>query len=287
MQKGTARQEFVAVDERFGPSTPTVGMIRAGYRFSGVFPNPQLIAEASALARKLVRFAHARRPRSRRHGHNPLIAPLALFTAVAVIATGYVAYVLWPRWPDAPVAVGAPSLPIMVGGIAFNIEPAAIRAKVQRRPGSQERVDLDYLWPSLKPPDRAAKPSAGAPINPNQRLFVTIQSAEGILPLIERVENIYARYLVPAPTPGPDGLTLRGFRTGTPYRDEELVFDSQTPLHFLARCTLHGIGNSGTCLLERRVAGADLTFRFPRDWIGNWRNVAAGIDRLIARLHPN
>jgi hypothetical protein len=58
-------------------------------------------------------------------------------------------------------------------------------------------------------------------------------------------------------------------------------------LHFLGRCTLHGIGNSGTCLLERRVGGADLTFRFPRDWLDDWRNVAAGIDRLIARLHPN
>jgi hypothetical protein len=262
-------------------------MIRAGYRFSGVFPNPHLIAEARVRARKLVGFAKARGPHLGRRGHNPLIAPLVVFAATAVIATFYVAYVLWPRWPEAPVAVGAPSLPIMVGGVAFNIEPAAIRVAMQRRPGSQERIDLDYLWPSLKPPDRAAKPSTGAPINPNQRLFVSIQSAEGILPLIERVENIYARYLVPAPTPGPDGLTLRGFRNGTPYRDEELVFDSQTPLHFLARCTLHGIGNSGTCLLERRIDGADLTFRFPRDWIDDWRNVAKGIDRVIARLHPN
>jgi len=26
--------------------------------------------------------------------------------------------------------------------------------------------------------------------------------------------------------------------------------------------------------------------RFPRDWLDSWSNVAAGIDRLIARLHP-
>ena len=67
----------------------------------------------------------------------------------------YVAYVLWPRWPDAPVALDAPSLPIVVAGVAFNIEPAAIRMPVQRRPGTQERVDLAYLWPSLVPPDPA------------------------------------------------------------------------------------------------------------------------------------
>ncbi len=56
---------------------------------------------------------------------------------------------LWPRWPDAPVALDAPSLPIVVAGAVFNIEPAAIRMNVQRRPGTQERVDLAYLWPCL------------------------------------------------------------------------------------------------------------------------------------------
>ena len=40
------------------------------------------------------------------------------------------------------------------------------------------------------------------------------------------------------------------------------------------------------CLLERRVGAADLTFRFPRDWLTDWRGVVAGIDRLLKRLHP-
>ena len=206
---------------------------------------------------------------------------------MVVTAGIYVAYVLRPRWPDAPIAPDTPSLPIMIAGIAFNIEPAAIRAAVQRRPGSQERVDLQYLWPSLKPPDAGVKPSVGAPADPNERLFVTIQSGDGTLPLIERVQNIYSLYLVAAPTAGPNGLTLRGFRDGTPYQGEELAFELQAPEHFLARCSLTGIANSGTCLLERRIGEADITVRFPRDWLADWRRVSAGIDRLLARLHPN
>ena len=79
-----------------------------------------------------------------------------------VIAAAYVAYVLWPRWPDAPVALDAPSLPIIVAGVMFNIEPAAIRMTVQRQPGTQERVDLAYLWPSLMPPDPAEQADASA-----------------------------------------------------------------------------------------------------------------------------
>ncbi len=93
------------------------------------------------------------RQRRRHAGRSPLTAPLLLFAAVTLIAAAYVAYVLWPRWPDSAVTLDAPSLPIIVAGIAFNIEPAAIRMPVQRRPGTQERVDLAYLWPSLKPPD--------------------------------------------------------------------------------------------------------------------------------------
>lgn len=226
------------------------------------------------------------RPRKRRTGHNPLAAPLLVFAGVVVVAALYVAYVLWPRWPDAPVSLGAPSLPIVVAGTNFNIEPAAIREAIERRPGAQDRVDLAYLWPSLVPPDPAIKPTVGAPVDPNRRLFVTISSGELTLPLSNRVQEIYPRYLVPEPAAGPDGLTLRGFRDDTPYQGEELVFESNAPEHFLARCSRSGVINSGTCLLERRIGNADMTFRFPRDWLSEWKRVVDGIDRLQARLHP-
>ena len=68
---------------------------------------------------------------------------------------------------------------------------------------------------------------------------------------------------------------------------EDLVFESAAPEHFLARCSRKGVNNSGTCLLERRIGNADITYRFPRDWLNDWKNVASGIDRLAVRLHPN
>ena len=231
----------------------------------------------------------ARHPaqRSRSRGHNPLAAPLLLFAAVGIVAMGYVAYVLWPRWPDAPVTTDAPSLPVVIAGVTFNIEPAAIRAAVQRRPGTQERVDLDYLWPSLDPPNLAAKPTLAALPNADDRLFVTIASGAATLPIADRARDIYPRYFAAALGTGPAGLTVRPFRDDTPYQGEDLVFETKAPEHFLARCARHGVTNHGTCMLERRIGEADLTFRFPRDWLSDWGAVAAGIDKLLARLHPN
>lgn len=226
------------------------------------------------------------RPRRRPHGHNPLAGPLLALTAVLAMAALYVGYVLWPRWPDTPVALDAPALPIVVAGVPFNVEPAAIRQAVQRKPGTQERIDLNYLWPSLKPPDPALKAIDGVPVDPNERIFLTIQSSDGTLPLMERVQTIYPRYMVPQPQPGPEGLTLRGFRDDTPYKGEELAFESAAPEHFLARCALKGVHSSGGCLLERRIGDADIMIRFPRDWLNDWKTLARGIDALIARLHP-
>ena len=231
--------------------------------------------------------AETAKPRRRHTRRGPLAAPLAVFAAATLVAAAYVAYVLWPRWPDAPVTLDAPFIPITVAGVTFSIEPAAIRMPVQRRPGTQTRVDLAYLWPSLTPPDPANKPTLGAPVYPNARLFVTIASGDTTLPLMERVQTIYPRYLAAEPAAGPDGLTLRGFRDGTPYQGEELVFEAAAPEHFLARCSMKGVVNSGECLLERRVGSADITLRFPRDWLSDWKSVASGIDKLMARLHPN
>jgi hypothetical protein len=38
------------------------------------------------------------------------------------------------------------------------------------------------------------------------------------------------------------------------------------------------------CLAERRVGGADLTFRFPRSWLSQWRDTADAMEKLTAQL---
>jgi len=224
--------------------------------------------------------------RLRRASEAPAV-PLFILVALVAAAAVYIVYVLWPRWPAPPVALDVPSLPITIAGVAFNIPPAAIRVPVQRRGGAQDRVDLAFLWPSLSPADAAAKPPpAEAPAATRRiadRIFLTIAVAGDTLSHVDRVKSIYPRYASAEPVAGPPGLAVLAFRAGSPYQGEDLIYDAAAPESFLVRCTRDG-ATPGTCLYERRIDGADLTARFPRDWLDDWHAIAGGIDRLIGNL---
>jgi hypothetical protein len=207
---------------------------------------------------------------------------MLVLVLLGAAALAFVVCALWPRWPDAPAAVDAPALPITVKGVLFNVPPQAMRVAVQRRAGAQERIDLVFAWPSLAPPD----PAEPAQVGETDRVFVTIAAATALPPL-ERLKNIYPRYVATEPVPGPPGLSLFAFRDGTPYQGEDLAFDPTTPGKFLARCARSANPlTPATCLAERRIGDADVTVRFPRDWLRDWRSVEAGIEKLIAGLQP-
>src|SRR5436305_2650736 len=132
-----------------------------------------------------------------------LLFALHTLVALIVFAAAFVALVLSPRWPGAAVAPDAPTVPITVGGVLFNVPPAAIRVPMQRHPGAQERLDLAFLWPSLAPPDPAAKPAPTEAVPPIDRLFITIQPPPVALAPAERVKSIYPRYLADTQFDGP------------------------------------------------------------------------------------
>jgi hypothetical protein len=223
----------------------------------------------------------ARSSRERRRSH---MIPIMLGCALAAGAIALVAYLLWPTWGHD--ASSAPArLPVSIGATLFNVPTAAIRMKIQRHSGPQERVDLAFAFPSLEPPDAPKHVSADTveeAVQPIDRIFLSIAAHHDTLAPDTRVRTIYPRYLEQASTPGEDGLTMRAFRDGTPYSNEDLFFANTANLN--ARCSRNG-ATPGMCLSERRIDGADLTFRFPRSWLAQWRDVANAMDRLMVQLH--
>lgn len=230
-----------------------------------------LLSTAQHLARDT-----SRNPRS----HLVLILAAAMITASAI---ALVAYLLWPTWAARP-ARAPDRLPVSVGGTLFNVPTAAVRRKIQRHSGPQERVDLSFLFPSLEPPNAPKHVSADMveeKMQPIDRIFVSISAHHDALAPDMRVRTIYPRYLAPTATPVDDALTMRTFREGSPYANEDLFVATMPALN--ARCSRDGL-TPGMCLSERRVDGADLIFRFPRSWLSQWRDVANAMNRLTAQM---
>jgi len=225
-----------------------------------------------------VRFG-ARDWRSRGH-----MIPILLAGGMTAGAIALVAYLLWPTWNASGLSTPE-RLPISVGGTLFNVPAAAIRMKVQRHTGPQERIDLAFGFPSLDPPE-APKHITAETVDditqPIDRIFLSISAHHDALAPDARVRTIYPRYLEQTSTPLPDGLTMRAFRDSTPYGGEDLFLAETASL--TARCS-RDAATPGMCLSERRIDGADLTFRFPRAWLAQWRDVANAMDRLTVQLH--
>ena len=202
---------------------------------------------------------------------------------VSVGAMALVAYLLWPTWGAGPA--GSPTrLPVSVGATLFNVPTPAIRRKIQRHSGPQERVDLSFVFPSLEAPETPKHVSADMveeKVQPIDRIFLSISAHHDTLAPETRLRTIYPRYLDQTATPVDDGLTMRTFRDGSPYANEDMFAATAPGLY--ARCTRDGL-TPGMCLSERRVDGADLTFRFPRSWLAQWREVANAMDRLTVQM---
>ena len=59
-------------------------------------------------------------------------------------------------------------------------------------------------------------------VQPIDRIFLSISAHRDTLAPDMRVRTIYPRYLEQAATPVEDGLTMRAFRDGSPYGNEDL-----------------------------------------------------------------
>jgi hypothetical protein len=232
------------------------------------------------------------------------IIPIVLASTIAAGAIALVAYLLWPTWGTN--STSAPErLPVSIGGTLFNVPTEAIRMKIQRHSGEQERIDLNFSFPSLAVPEapkHLSAESADDAIQLIDRIFLSIAAHHDEQAPDMRVRTIYPRYLDQTSSPSAsspstsspstsspntstlaqDGLTVRAFRAGTPYGGEDLI-SAATP-SLTARCS-RDAATPGMCLSERRVGGADLTFRFPRNWLAQWRDVAEAMDRLTLQLH--
>src|SRR5579863_8235612 len=111
---------------------------------------PGSLHDAAAFMTVLSTTRHPARS-SRGNSRNHMI-PLLLGGVLAAGAVALVAYLLWPTWGAAELSDNPARLPVSIGGTLFNVPTRAVRMKIQRHSGPQERIDLGFIYPSLEPP---------------------------------------------------------------------------------------------------------------------------------------
>jgi len=226
-----------------------------------------------------MRVRRTSKPPSRHPQHVGLFAAGGglLCAAIAIIV-----YLLWPTW-QAGAFAGPKQLPITVGGMLFNVPSDAIRMRLQRRSGAQDRIDVAFAYPSLSPPEPQKHVTADTveetPVVID-RLLLSIALRSDDLSPDDRLRTIYPRYLDQRAEER-NGLTGRSFLNDTPYHGEDLFIGNGGA--FVTRCTRDDL-TPGICLTQRRIDTVDMTFRFPRAWLTDWRDVAEAMEKLVAKL---
>lgn len=229
-----------------------------------------------------MRVRKTSKSRSRYPRHVGLFAASGGMLCVTI---AIVVYLLWPTW-QAGAFAGPKQLPITVGGILFNVPSDAIRMRLQRRSGAQDRIDLAFAYPSLSPPEPQKHVTAETVEETHvvvDRLLLSIAVRSDDMSPDDRIRTIYPRYLDQRAEER-DGLTGRSFLDDTPYHGEDLFIGNGGA--FVTRCTRDDL-TPGICLTQRRVETVDMTFRFPRAWLTDWRDVAGAMEKLVAKLRGN
>ncbi|HEY1632231.1 MAG TPA: hypothetical protein VGF56_13020 [Rhizomicrobium sp.] len=100
----------------------------------------------------------------------------------------------------------------------------------------------------------------------------------------DKLKRIYLSYVAdPVGKPGPFGLTQYAFRDDSGYHGEDL-YVGQTPKGpVVLRCVRFGPQvTSPSCLRDMRLGHhVALTYRFKRAHLGEWQDIATGIDSLV------
>jgi hypothetical protein len=201
---------------------------------------------------------------------------------------------------DATVWVFAAMLMLVVaGGLGWGLwkvrQPALVQAPTEIRIGAERllvpeemkgpraggarEVGLTRLrltWPELSPP----RPGDKADVH------ITIGPADAQTDPRAQFQML-ARFLSPGAWSNPGGLVARGFKRGSPFEADELYMSLPDGAEFFARCTAD-VGPSRIdegCRTVIKHGPFDITLRFPREALTEWRALSDRAVQLIGTLH--
>jgi hypothetical protein len=167
-----------------------------------------------------------------------------------------------------------------LGRIALVYPPSFARFPQGKSGGRLDKLELAVILPEFKPAGDVMQtlPAAGA-VAEKPIMFITIEPEQRTVAPADRVGQLYSNFLEPEALAQDSGLMMRRFQENAPFAGEDLYFDPPEGRKFAARCArpAHVADNlPETCIAAQRMDGLDIEYRFSRDALVYWEQIAEG-----------
>lgn len=211
---------------------------------------------------------------------------MKIFCALAVLALLSVAISVAGRWYGHAIEMGGHSddttkRTIVVDGEAIIAPANMIRFDKARSDGPASRLDLYLRWPEMDGYSSAARDAFNNADGRKRIIFLSFEPRMMARDMSGRLGPIYDALTVKPGVPGPDGMTLFGFSGTSGYLNEVLAVAARPgEPAFVARCLGGAAAEELLAPCERDVfvgKGLSLTYRFPRELLGEWRALDAAV----------
>jgi hypothetical protein len=222
------------------------------------------------------------------HQHSGWWFPFAILAVIALLSGIFLLYDLRPGPRSGTRTDDTSPIRLSLGRLVLTVPANYLDSRAARQGGPQDALTLSALLPDMRGYSDADAPlfQGNPPDSPLVRL--TFKKDESEMSAAERLRRIYGPYL--AGDKGRDGgfgLTQYAFRPDSGYGNSDLFAGTQGGKLLLFLCERADPQlASPNCLVTGRTVAANVNFswRFKRAYLARWREIAAGVDRLLARF---
>ncbi len=177
---------------------------------------------------------------------------------------------------------------IVIGNNVISAPDNMIRFERARQDGTAERLDLYMRWPDLDGYSDDARHDFNHAGDTRRIIFLSFDERMMSRDMSGRLAPIYSSMLVKPGIAGPSSVTLFEFSPASGYMNEVLAVAEQPGGEpFVARCLSGASAAESLAPCERDIHLGDnlsLSYRFPQELLGQWRELDAAIRNKAAAL---
>jgi hypothetical protein len=223
------------------------------------------------------------------HQHSGWLIPLGLAIAILGFCGLFLGWYLRPG----PKAGAAPTgqstiVPVTVRGVNFAIPANFIESSAARAGGDQDSIAVAALFPSFHGYSDADAHLFAGNAPDSAVIHLMLRGDPNNLAPEARLARLYMPYITePKGAAGPFDLTQYGFRKDSGYEQNDLFAGQSNKGLVLLLCERASSAlPSPNCVVSDRPVAASLSYsyRFKRAYLSRWREMASGVNQLIARF---